>query len=195
MDSVAAAQAQQARQELQRVQQEWQAKLQSEVSLLHQRATASMGSTTAQHEQAFSAQQAKHAQQVQTLTLESTGLSQAKQRLQAKVQQTEQTLHQTQAQVAALESSVQTQQQEALHAAHSMTREHESARLSQEAKHRAEIVMLREQQQLAEQGMQQELLQREQHADQNYSELLGRHGMLERRFDARWETGFHMLSV
>lgn len=185
LENAAIAQAQQSREQVQRVQQEWKAKLQSEVSLLQQKATASMGSTTAQHEQAFAAQQSKHAQQVQALESQKDTLLQTKQSLQAKVQETEQLLKGTQIQMKDLRSMMTVQSQEAQQAVQTLTREHESARLSQQGRHSAEIVTLQEQQQVSVQHMQQELLHREQQADQNYSDLLARHGMLERRFNAR----------
>ena len=185
VDKAAATQAHQSRQELQRVQQEWRTKFQSEISLLQQQATASMGSTTAQHEQAFAAQQAQHAQRIQKMATESSNLLQAKQGLQAKVQDTEQLLQTAHTQVKDLQSNMQLQQHEARQVVSRLNREQESARLSLQARHSAEIVALREQVQVAMQEMQQEMLQREQQADQNYSELLGSHGILERRFNAR----------
>ena len=185
LDKAAATQAQQSTQELQRVQQEWRSKLQSEVSLLQQQAIASMGSTTAQHAQAFAAQQAQHAQQVQKLATENTVLLQAKQGLQAKAQDTEQLLQTMQSQLKDVQNSMQLQQQEAQQAVSMLTSEHESTKLSQQARHSAEIVALREQERMAVQELQHEMLQREQQADQSYSELLGRHGILERRFNAR----------
>lgn len=168
-----------------KVKQEWAAKLQSEVTQLQQRATASMAAATAQHAQALAAQQAQHEQQVQKLQAEHAGLQQAKHSVQSQAQKLGESLEQAQGQIKALQESMHQQSQDAQHTLERQSRQHESARLSQQHRHSGEIAALTGEHQTGMEAMQQDLIQQEQVMEDRLAELTGQHSILERRFNAR----------
>ena len=185
-DAAAAAQASKADQALEQLRQELTGKLQAETVLLRQQASMSLTSAASQHDQALTAQRAQHAQAVQTLQAEAGSLASSRQSLEEEISQLRAETQQLQGQVQALQGSMLQQAQHAQQAAAELDSKRESERLSMQAAHAAELVVLRGQQAASAQEAEEAMQAQQQQAEHLHATLLARFSALEKRFNARY---------
>ena len=109
----------------------------------------------------------------------------SKEGLEAGLKQSQEQSRQLEVQIKALQCSMLEQAQHAQQSEAQMRSKFESEVLRVQGMHSAEVIVLKEQQAAAVEELQEAMQQQQHQAQQVYADLLARHTVLERRFNAR----------